>query len=77
MYIYENHMGGLFASDRELSYEECYCETCGDSDWLIGEADTREEAWELLKSDTDINGSGGWDYDYARRFLNENFGDEL
>ena len=57
MYVYENHMGGLFTSDRELSYEECYCETCGDSDWLIGEADTREEAWELLKRDTNINGT--------------------
>ena len=68
-------MGGLFASDRELSYEEFYCEICGDSDWLIGEADTREEAWELLKRDTNINGSGGWDYDYVQEFLNENFGD--
>ena len=25
MYVYENHLGGLFTSDRELSYEECYC----------------------------------------------------
>ena len=55
MYIYENHMGGLFASDRELSYEECYCETCGDSDWLIGEADTREEV--LDRKSTRLNSS--------------------
>ena len=59
MYIYEGHMGGLFVSDEILSYEETYCETCGDSDWLVGYADTREEAWALLKDDTDINGSGG------------------
>ena len=69
MYIYESHMGGLFVSDEVLSYEQTYCETCGDSDYLIGYAETREEAWNLLKDDTDIDGSGGWDYDYIQRFL--------
>lgn len=69
MYIYESHMGGLFVSDEVLSYEQTYCETCGDSDYLIGYAETREEAWELLKDDTDINGSGGWNYDYVQEFL--------
>lgn len=73
MFIYEGHMGGLFVTEEPLSYEECYCETCGDSDWMIGEADTREEAWNLLKDDTDINGSGGWDYEYVKQFLNDNF----
>ena len=34
MYIYEDHMGGLYATDEVLSYEETYCETCGDSDTL-------------------------------------------
>ena len=69
MYIYESHMGSLFVSDDELDYEQTYCETCGDSDWLIGYAETREEAWNLLKDDTDINGSGGWNYDYVQEFL--------
>lgn len=69
MYIYESHMGGLFVSDEVLSYEQTYCETCGDSDYLIGYAETREEAWELLKDDTNIDGSGGWDYDYIQEFL--------
>lgn len=73
MYIYEGHMGGLFVSDEILSYEETYCETCGDSDWLVGYADTREEAWALLKDDTDINGSGGWDYNYVRSFIEGNW----
>lgn len=73
MYIYEGHMGGLFVSDEILSYEETYCETCGDSDWLVGYADTRDEAWELLKDDTDINGSGGWDYNYVRSFIEGNW----
>lgn len=75
IYIYEGHMGSLYTSDEPLDYEQTYCETCGDSDWLIGYANTREEAWELLKDDTDINGSGGWDYEYVQEFLNENFGE--
>ena len=72
MYIYENHMGGLLAYDRELSYEECYCETCGDSDWLIGEADTGEEVMELLR---DEDGFIPYTDEYMQEFLNENFGD--
>lgn len=53
MYIYEGHLGGLYTSDYVLDYDDLYCETCGDSDTYIGYADTREEAWELLKDSTD------------------------
>lgn len=74
MYIYESHMGSLFVSDDILDYEQTYCETCGDYDCLIGYAETREKAWNLLKDDTDINGSGGWDYEYVQEFL-ENWED--
>ena len=73
MYIYEGHMGSLYTSDNVLDYEDTYCEECGDSDWLIGYADTKEEAWDLLKDITDIDGSGGWDYDYVQEFINSNW----
>ena len=73
MYIYESHLGGLYTSDEYLDYDDLYCEQCGDSDWLIGYADTRKEAWKLLKDDIDINGSGGWDYDYVKEFINKNW----
>lgn len=69
MYIYQSHMGGMFVSDEVLGYEQTYCEECGDSDLLIGYAETREDAWNLLKDDTDINGSGGWNYEYVQEFL--------
>lgn len=69
MYIYESHMGGLYVSDEQLDYEYLYCEQCGDSDWLIGYAETREDAWNLLKDETNIDGSGGWDYEYVQEFL--------
>lgn len=69
MYIYESHMGGLYVYDDELDFEDLYCEECGDFDFLLGYAETREDAWNLLKDDTDINGSGGWNYDYVQEFL--------
>ena len=49
MFIYESHMGGFFASEEELSYEECSCEVCGDRDWLVGKAETKEEARDLIE----------------------------
>lgn len=73
MWIYEHHLGGLYTSDRELSWEDTYCEQCGDCDWLVGYADTRYQAWILLKDITDIDGSGGWDYNYVIKFLDENW----
>ena len=73
MYIYEGHLGGLYASNAYLNYEDLYCEACGDSDWLIGWATTREEAWELIKDDTDLNGSGGWNYEYVKEFIETNW----
>lgn len=73
MYIYENHMGGLYAYDDIFEYDQLYCETCGDSDYLIGSASTREEAWNLLKGDTDIDGSGGYAYEYVKKFIEKNW----
>lgn len=65
MYIYHGHMGGLYTSDGEIDYEDLYCEQCGDSDDLIGYADTKEQAWKLLIDD--------WDYDYVQSFINKNW----
>lgn len=98
MFIYENHLGGVYAEDIELDLDDLYCEQCGDSDFLIGSASTREEAWELLKDVTNTfdpaacescchNGdcdycsfscetyqhSGGYDYGYIEKFINENW----
>lgn len=69
MYIYQSHMGSLYTMDDMLDYDDLYCEICGDSDLLIGYAETRGEAWDLLKDDTNIDESGGWDYEYVQEFL--------
>lgn len=73
MYIYENHLGGLYAADELIDDEQLYCEECGDSDTLVRYAETREEAWELLKDDCDIDGSRGWNREYIQSFLDQNF----
>lgn len=61
MYIYENCMGELYTSDEPLDYEDLYCEQCGDSDSLIGYADTKKEAWDLLKDE--------WSHEYIQEFI--------
>ena len=60
MYLYESHLGELYTSENKLDYEDLYCKQCRDSDWLIGEFNTIEEYWNLIKDDCSINGSGGW-----------------
>ena len=72
-YIYESHLGGLFTEDNLLTYEEEYCETCGDSDQLLGYANTKEEAWKFFKLETDIDDYGGYDYEDIKKFIEANF----
>lgn len=52
--------------------DDLYCEQCGNSDQCIDCAETRTEAWELLKDETDtfdkalcINCPHAEDYDYC------------
>lgn len=68
-YLYEGHMGNLFISDDYLDYEELYCETCGDSDQLLGEFETIEDFWNLIEDKCDINGSGGYSLQYVYPIL--------
>ena len=72
IYIYEEYMGDLYTSNELLDYDVLYWKQHGESDSLIGYAETKEEAWNLLKNNTD-----GWDYDYIWNFINENFDDDM
>jgi hypothetical protein len=49
MYVYESHMGGVYVTDYERDWEDLHCETCGDSDWPMGEIETADELRELMK----------------------------
>lgn len=44
LYIYEDHTGGIYGSDHDLSWWELYCEECYDSDTFIGEYDRSDHS---------------------------------
>lgn len=68
IYIYESHMGGLY-STNEIQ-KDTYCDQCGDSDWLKGTAECKEDVYKLFKGEIDIDGLGGWDKEYFDEFVN-------
>lgn len=77
-YIYQGHMGGLYATHQEQPWDMLYCEQCGDSDHLIGHANNLAEAWALLESETDTcditkcdNCPHDEDYDYCNEHCEE------
>ena len=49
LYLFESHMGGYFWADEEIEPQNLYCDEWGDSDWFVGEANTKEEAEKLAK----------------------------
>lgn len=63
-YLYDGHIGSIFTTDTRLSTEQCHCETCGDFDWLLGDYETVEQFWNLIKDECDIDNSGGWALQY-------------
>ena len=71
MYLYENHLHGFYASIDKLSPERLRCSLCGDSDTFIGEANTIEEAKELLK-DYELHYGEFYD-DYIQELLNGSY----
>lgn len=76
MYIYFGHLtGNLYTSDEYLDFDDLYCEECGDSDSFVGYARTAKDAWNLLKDECDIDGSGGYDTNYVKNFIKENWED--
>lgn len=48
LYVYSNHLGGIYWATYELDFEELFCPTCGDADLPIGEAATVDEMIDLL-----------------------------
>lgn len=58
-------MGGLYASEDFLDYDDLYCEECGDSDTYIGVANNAKEARKLLGNDG-----------YAKEFIKKTFSTE-
>lgn len=66
IYVYENHMGGLYAGDYELSYEQRYCDLCDETDGFLGHASDEKELSDLLKVFAE-----DYDDEYIKYFFNE------
>lgn len=73
-YIYESHLGGFYHTEKKLSFDERYCDECGDSDWLLCTAAKPQDIWDALEGqidekDSEGNWTGGWDKDYVKEFI--------
>lgn len=78
MWIYEGHLGSLFASERPLTVEECYCEQCGDYDWEVGYFDSFAKFLAYYADEIDCeDGHGGWNIDYVIKELAPYFNDDV
>lgn len=42
VYLYRSHMGGVYTCDKKLSFDDLYCEECGDSDDDYGWVDEND-----------------------------------
>lgn len=69
MEVYENHMGGIYFDDDVLSFDDLYCEQCGDSDWHLGHADTWDDVLEMLKWESSDNETN--EYKYCQDYMDE------
>ena len=72
-YLYESHLGGIYVSNKKLSSQALHCNSCGDSDWLIGAFETIEDFWLLIKDQYDIDGCGGLSLQYIYPMMVELF----
>lgn len=79
MYVYESHLGGgYFGSETPLSFAECYCDQCGDSDWEVGEFETAEQFVAYIADDICFEpGRGGWAVDVVTEDVNRLFASNL
>lgn len=71
-YLYESHLGGFYFTDEELSWEDRYCEQCGDSDWLVACIDNARDFTEAITYIYDVCGE-----EYAEEFVAAFWDDEL
>lgn len=74
MYIYEHCLGYLYTSDIYYEKHQLYRSRYFDYDTLIGEANTKEDAYKLLMDYKAIN--PGHTLGYILNFIEENFKDE-
>lgn len=77
-YLYESHMGSFYCTENEEDYDSLYCETCGDSDHLVGHYGNQRDLLIDISDDIDIgDGGGGFDLEYILAMVNGCFEDNI
>lgn len=71
VYIYSNHLGGLYVSDEDFDCDELFCETCGDCDILELASDNEWEIRRFLRDQLDFLGLGGYDAGYLEGIMKQ------
>lgn len=78
VYVYESHLGGLYASDDYIPFDNLYCEQCGDSDYEIGSFDTFEGFLRYYADNIHVSPwDGGYDLDLIISDVGYAFDDAL
>ncbi len=77
-WVYELHMGGLFASNEPIPDEYLYCEQCGDSNWEVGEFDTLADFLKYWADNIYVDdGDGGYPLEDVLDDVTESFNDDM
>ena len=48
MYLYESHLGGLYLAEEQFSFDDLYCDVCGDSDLCLGSVETFNDIMDII-----------------------------
>lgn len=78
VYVYEGHLGTLYASDYPIPVCDLYCDQCGDYDWEVGGFPSFTTFLAYYADHIDCNdGHGGWDIDYVLMEIGPYFDDNI
>lgn len=78
VWVYEGHLGSLYATYNQQDFDDLYCDECGDYDWEVGGFETPEEFLSSYANEigTDKN-SGGWYLEYVMENVLDYFDEEI
>lgn len=78
VWVYESHLGGLFATSNQLTVDECYCEQCGDYDWEVGCFESMADFIAVYADNIAVSRyDGGYDIDFINYAIGNEFNDKL
>lgn len=78
VWVYENHLGGLYTESKEIPTNWLYCDSCCDSDIKIGAFETFADFIKYYVDDIVVNhGDGGYSIERIIEWVGSAFEDKL